>query len=45
MKNLRLLTRSALFVPGDRLKAIEKAATLPADVVIIGKVSNRAHFE
>jgi hypothetical protein len=33
----RLLARSALFVPGDRLKALQKAATLPADVVIIGE--------
>ncbi len=27
--------RSILFTPGDRLKAIEKSFTLPADVVII----------
>ena len=32
----RLRLRSALFVPGDRLSAMVKARTLPADAVIIG---------
>ena len=31
----RRLMRSILFTPGDRLKALEKSFTLPADVVII----------